>query len=168
MIKKKKSSFFHLAKMIVQIFFSYNLKNTVHTNFIPYRTVQKKSGTVHCVRYRTSWPPWTCWPTWWTSTMRSRASTSKSWSIFFFVMWYIISTYFLKNTVHSKIPYTPTLYRTVPYKKNPVPYIVYGTVHRGHPAYRIGRVQWCGYGPFSPGGSGFVKNADPEFVKIKK
>ena len=40
----------------------------------------------------------------------------------------------LKNTVHTKIPYTPTLYRTVPYTKNPVPHIVYGTVHRGHPA----------------------------------
>ena len=32
------------------------------------------------------------WTPWWTSTMRSRSSTSRWWSIFFFGMWYIIST----------------------------------------------------------------------------
>ena len=29
--------------------------------------------------------------------------------------------------------YTPTLHRNIPYTENPVRYIVYGTVHRGHP-----------------------------------
>ena len=29
---------------------------------------------------------------------------------------------------------THQLYRTIPYTENPVPYIVYGTVYRGHPA----------------------------------
>ena len=40
-------------------------KNTVQyrtfsEKTIPHRTMHKKSGTVHCIRYRTSWPPSKC------------------------------------------------------------------------------------------------------------
>ena len=53
----------------------------------------------------------------------------------------IVFRYFFLRTwkipYTHKIPYTPTLYRTVPYTKNPVPYIVYGTVYRGHPEVTV-------------------------------
>ena len=39
----------------------------------------------------------TCWSPWWTSKMRSRLKTSRSWPIFSFVMWCIIYTYFFKG-----------------------------------------------------------------------
>ena len=68
---------------------------------------------------------------------------------------YVVS-FFYRTWKIPYIPHTPTLYRPIPYTENPVPYIIYGTVH-----YVRYRTSWPAFHISQDGGQHFKFSYPP-------